>query len=239
MCARESGRAGLRESGRAGSWAYAGRVRSHERGDSRRAAGLERLAGADLLLGAVDGERLVKLGVWPEERRRLPLLCIALAARRLAVAQRPLADGWARAAENGNLAADVLRDLVGRLERRAERNLGRLRVGEHGRQALKGGGDRLLVLAQVDEQVVRLRQEDLVRLCDDVHRGRAAVERVEVQRRIKGDEAYLGALAARQPVERVLDRGGHAAQHAARDGRVAHLDDEEEDGRLRRSHHVL
>ena len=70
----------------------------------------------------------------------------------------------------------------------------------------------------------------------DEHLRRRPREVVELERRIVRDQPHLGALPAGEPCQRVLDRGGDAPEHPRRDGGVGDVDEEEEDGRLRRPH---
>mmetsp|Transcript_17177 Transcript_17177/g.56115 ORF Transcript_17177/g.56115 Transcript_17177/m.56115 type:complete len:274 (+) Transcript_17177:824-1645(+) len=81
--------------------------------------------------------------------------------------------------------------------------------------------------------------EELVRLGHDQHLGGGAVEVVEMERGVVGQQSDLGALAAREAIERVAERRGHATQHARRNRLVGHVDEKEEDGRLRRTDHVF
>ena len=70
----------------------------------------------------------------------------------------------------------------------------------------------------------------------DEHLRRRPREVVELERRIVRDQPHLGALSAGEASQRVLDRGGDAPEHPRRDGGVRDIDEEEEDGRLRRPH---
>ena len=66
--------------------------------------------------------------------------------------------------------------------------------------------------------------------------GQAAGQVVEVQGAVEGEEANLGALAARQAVQAVLDGLADHGQRARVGRHVGHIDDEEESGRHRRPH---
>ena len=70
----------------------------------------------------------------------------------------------------------------------------------------------------------------------DEHLRRRPREVVELERRVVRDQPHLGALSAGEARQRVLDRGGDAPEHPRRDGGVRDVDEEEEDGRLRRAH---
>ena len=70
----------------------------------------------------------------------------------------------------------------------------------------------------------------------DEHLRRRPREVVELERRVVRDQPHLGALSAGEARQRVLDRGGDAPEHPRSDGGVRDVDEEEEDGRLRRAH---
>ena len=141
---------------------------------------------AHLLLRALDGQVLVKVGRWLQQLRARILLTTARCGA-LAVLERGLANGRARAREEMHLAAQVLDHLEGRLERRAVRRLGGLRARKHGGQPVEERSDLLLVFGEVDEQVVGHGQKDLVHLGCDKHLRRRAGQIVKVECRVEGE----------------------------------------------------
>ena len=148
-----------------------------------------------LLLGAVDRHGLVEVDVGLQQRGPL---CVPLLVA-LAVAQLGLTHARPRRVEDVHLAADVLDELVARLERRPEGDLDALVVLMHGGELLEERDQLLLALVHVGEQVLGQRQEDLVDLGHVEHRGRRGGEVVKLQRAVVRDEADLRALAAGQP----------------------------------------
>mmetsp|Transcript_17175 Transcript_17175/g.56094 ORF Transcript_17175/g.56094 Transcript_17175/m.56094 type:complete len:238 (+) Transcript_17175:958-1671(+) len=133
----------------------------------------------------------------------------------------------------------MLRDGICGAQGRAEACVCGLVGGEHGGQLVEQRDQRLLALGQVDQYIPRHGCEELVRLGHDQHLGGGAVEVVEMERGVVGQQSDLGALAAREAIERVAERRGHATQHARRNRLVGHVDEKEEDGRLRRTDHVF
>ena len=90
--------------------------------------------------------------------------------------------------------------------------------------------------ADEEEVVVVVVRGAGAHLGHDEHLRRRPREVVELERRIVRDQPDLGALSAGEASQRVLDRGGDAPEHPRRDGGIRDVDEEEEDGRLRRPH---
>ena len=125
----------------------------------------------------------------------------------------------------GHAAASVLEQLEAGVEGCAKRRVGLIRVGEQGRQTLQQQLNRLLVLAQVDQEVVGQGQLHVLDVRVEHHarlRERVA-QVVEVERAVVGDEADLGAGVARYLVQ-VLEKGlAEALQVAGGDCVVGHV----------------
>lgn len=110
-------------------------------------------------------------------------------------------------------------------------------MGEARRQLLQQVPDQVLARGQIDEQIVRARQErivhvhhgDLVRLIEVV------VDAVEVHRRVVRNEADLGAGVARQLLQVLGQRGAQHVQVAGLHGDLGDVQQEQVDGRLRRA----
>mmetsp|Transcript_24139 Transcript_24139/g.51695 ORF Transcript_24139/g.51695 Transcript_24139/m.51695 type:complete len:261 (-) Transcript_24139:1365-2147(-) len=159
----------------------------------------------------------------------------------LAGGQRPIAERGQHALEDAHLAADVLGDSEGRLERGAKARVLRGIPLEHGGEILEEDVHDLPALLKVDEEVVGCRHEQLDKVSDNEHlRTReSTLEAVVVHAVVVREESHLRPGRAGERVQRVSDGLGHAPEHAAPDASGGDVNDEEVGGRLGGAYHVL
>mmetsp|Transcript_26097 Transcript_26097/g.72985 ORF Transcript_26097/g.72985 Transcript_26097/m.72985 type:complete len:352 (+) Transcript_26097:1165-2220(+) len=195
----------------------------------------------DLRLRELGGQSLV---AFPHRPQQLDLAVLAQDVRIVARGlQGQLADAWDARTEHQELASDVLHRQARALHSGAHARLVDFRVAVDVRDRIQKTQDHRLVFSKVHEDVVGKWEEDVLEVGYDenLRLAQAAVQVVEMQRRIVRDDPHLRPLAPGDAtrLDGLLYPRHDCVKHTGHHGGEGDIDHEHEDWCLGWPHHVL